>query len=42
MLTIHQQLLTRGYAGPPPRFGERWHRLFEPVRINPASPASGA
>ena len=34
-LHIHQALLNRGYGGPPPQFGRRWHSLFEPIAVKP-------
>lgn len=29
---VHRKLVERGYVGPTPVFGARWHSLFEPVR----------
>ena len=30
--TVYRQLVSLGYAGPAPEFGERWRSLFRPVR----------
>jgi hypothetical protein len=30
--TVYRKLVSLGYAGPPPEFGERWHCLYRPVR----------
>lgn len=32
VLSTHRRLLERGYDGPPPHFGQRWHAAFEPIR----------
>jgi hypothetical protein len=35
VIRIHQALASRGYDGPPPEFGARWHQLFTPLRPRP-------
>lgn len=37
MLRIHDVLVSRGYDGPPPEFGEQWSRLFRPMRSRPGT-----
>ena len=32
VLAIHQELISLGYNGPAPAFGERWRSLFRPIR----------
>jgi len=32
VLSIHRRLLERGYDGPPPDFGQRWHAAFAAIR----------
>jgi hypothetical protein len=31
VMSLHEQLVRRGYGGPPPVFGRRWAALFQPV-----------
>lgn len=33
VMTIHRALVSRGYDGPAPAFGDRWNSLFEPVHV---------
>jgi hypothetical protein len=42
VLRIHDELVRRGYDGPPPQFGRRWSSLFSPVRGRARSHRVGA
>lgn len=40
VLKVHEALVSRGYEGPPPDFGEQWRSLFAKVRPTPRGPSA--